>query len=494
MKKRLVAGAFAVGAMLAVGAETPTCPLPGEWELDEAVSDEFDGKTFDRTKWWNYLPGFPARMTYFNHGRNVEQKGGELILTCRREPEENLPFGWLEEGREPYSCGAAKSRRKAYLGYFEARMKGNSAAVRSAFWLYDPLSTQPRLKYSPGNVSEEIDICEIAGRHQKEDADMPYEVSLFTHHYITPYYEGVCNFMNTPLGFYKKLPFDPTADYHVYGLLWTKEEIVWYVDNQEYGRMTNTAFGGGGFPRPLHVVFDCEMIDGWNGCRCKTIDRATLPGTTRVDWFRHWLPKDARKRTIDVPKPAVPVKLDGNGSDAAWETAADPSDLLLLRRSGAEPASVPPCLSTEVKVLADDESFTFLVTAEEWAMAKRKLEATMPDGPAWGDDGVELCLQPPGTDSYYHIAVNAAGVVYDARCPGNDKTCDLGVTAKAGTSPTGWVLEIRVPAKGMRPLVRGEKWGFHFHRNVYSRGVLESVALNGAGAHDVSSFVPLAIK
>lgn len=280
---------FGMLASVAV-AEPAKCPLPGAWELDASVSDEFDGEAFDHGKWWDYLPGFMGRRTFIMHGRNVDQKDGELVLTCRREPEANLPYGWISEGREPYSCGAAKSRTKVRYGYFEARMKGNSAAVRSAFWLYDPLSDELWRKYAPGNVSEEIDICEIAGRHQPEDSQEPYLVSLFTHHYVTPYCEGICNAVNAALGSYKELPFDPSADYHVYGLLWTKDEIVWYVDNLEYARMPNTGLSLGGCNRPLHVVLDCEIIDGWNGCRCKTIDKATLPGVTRVDWIRRWTP------------------------------------------------------------------------------------------------------------------------------------------------------------------------------------------------------------
>lgn len=48
--------AFAVGA-----AEMPKCPLSGEWVLDADVSDEFDGPTLDKTKWWDYAPHLPGR-------------------------------------------------------------------------------------------------------------------------------------------------------------------------------------------------------------------------------------------------------------------------------------------------------------------------------------------------------------------------------------------------------------------------------------------------
>lgn len=44
------------------------------------------------------------------------------------------------------------------------------------------------------------------------------------------------------------------------------------------------------FPRPLHVVFDCEFAE-WNVARFKTLDLKTLPTVQKIDWFRHWIAK-----------------------------------------------------------------------------------------------------------------------------------------------------------------------------------------------------------
>ena len=53
-------------------------------------------------------------------------------------------------------------------------------------------------------------------------------------------------------------------------------------------RMSILAYGHGGFPRALHVVFDCEFAE-WNGARFKTLDLKTLPAVQKIDWFRHWV-------------------------------------------------------------------------------------------------------------------------------------------------------------------------------------------------------------
>ena len=271
-------------------AEEVKCPLPGEWKLDVENSDEFNGP-FDHTKWYDYLPhvfGRPGEFRFL--ARNVDQKDGNLLITAAKIPDEEVPYEARMDGMPGFTCGAAKSRRKMFRGYFEARIKVNPAAVRNAFWLYDPLSDNLKAKYSAGNVSEEIDVFEIAGQHQPEDAHLPYVLTMNTHHYITPYFEGICNNHNVPLGTSKVIDFCPSDDYHVYGLLWTAKELVWYVDNVEMARMNISAYGHGGFPRPLHVVFDCEFAES-NGGRIKTLDHKTLPTVQKIDWFRHWISK-----------------------------------------------------------------------------------------------------------------------------------------------------------------------------------------------------------
>jgi len=287
MKMRLLCCAAALVPLLAV-SEPVKCPLAGSWRLDVENSDEFGG-TFDHSKWYDYLPRFPGRPGEFRFlVRNVGQEDGDLLITADKVPDEEIPYEARMDGMPGFTCGAVKSRRKMFRGYFEARIRVNPAAVRNAFWLYDPLSDDLKAKYSAGNVSEEIDVFEIAGRHQPEDAHRPYVLTMNTHHYITPYYEAVCNNHNLPLGTNRKIDFCPSDDYHVYGLLWTERELVWYVDNVEMARMNISAYGHGGFPRPLHVVFDCEYAE-CNGARFKTLDLKTLPAVQRIDWFRHWI-------------------------------------------------------------------------------------------------------------------------------------------------------------------------------------------------------------
>ncbi|MBR4651882.1 MAG: family 16 glycosylhydrolase [Kiritimatiellae bacterium] len=277
--------------LAALASASAVCPLPGDWTLDTEVSDEFDGESLDKGKWWDYAPHWPGRPgVYRTLAKNVSQKDGELLLLTDKVPEAEIPYEARMDGMQGYTCALVKSRRKVRYGYFEARIKATPAAVRNAFWLYDPLSDDLKRKYSPGDFSEEIDICEILGRHQPGDASQEYRTSHFTHHYMTPYYEGVCNNQDVPLGVMKKLDFCPSAEYHTYGLLWTERELVWYIDNVESARMPTASYGNGGFRRPLHVVFDTE-VNNWSGAKVADLDARTLPAVQRIDWFRRWVRK-----------------------------------------------------------------------------------------------------------------------------------------------------------------------------------------------------------
>jgi len=145
--------------------------------------------------------------------------------------------------------------------------------------------------------------------------------------------------------------------------------------------------------------------------------------------------------------------------------------------------AVPDALKTSVGLVFDDQNLYFLVEAKEPHPEKMALKVTEKDGPVWTDDGVEIMIFSPSVENcYYHIAVNANGVVYDARCPGNDKKYDLGVEACGslcggragratlpadgrGTRPAcppsndgSWVLEIKVPTKEIYDIVEGDRW------------------------------------
>ena len=255
------------------------CPLV----FDEAASDEFDGEALDRAKWDDWVESFQGRRQGFLFSRdNVDVAEGELRLRARLLREDEKTFDNLARGFDTYATAIVKSKKKTFYGYYECRAKAMKAAVCNAFWLYDPLSDEPKKKYRPGDFSEEIDMFEIFGKEGTVKSDCRRAFYNTVHRLATPYLEG------RVLGGVERLPdkssrrkvdFDFADGYHVYGFLWTEREMKWYADGREMFSRPNDHFH-----RPMHVTFDCEIMYSWVG----EPDKADLPQTFSVDYFRHW--------------------------------------------------------------------------------------------------------------------------------------------------------------------------------------------------------------
>lgn len=266
--------------------QTFECPLSDaecQFVFDEKASDEFDGETLDRSKWDDWVESFQGRRSGFLFSRdNVDVANGELKLTARLLREDEKTFDNLARGFDTYATAIVKSKEKTFYGYYECRAKSMKAAVCNAFWLYDPLSDEPKKKYRPGDFSEEIDIFEIFGKEGSKKSDCARAFYNTVHRLGTPYLEG------RVLGSVEKLPekssrkkvdFDFADGYHEYGFLWTEKEMKWYADGVEMFSRPNDHFH-----RPMHVTFDCEIMYGWVG----EPDKADLPQTFSVQYFRYW--------------------------------------------------------------------------------------------------------------------------------------------------------------------------------------------------------------
>ncbi|MBO4708241.1 MAG: family 16 glycosylhydrolase [Kiritimatiellae bacterium] len=251
--------------------------------FDEKASDEFEGETLDRSKWDDWVESFQGRRSGFLFSRdNVALGRGQLHLTARLLRDDEKTLDNLARGFDTYATAIVKSKKKTFYGYYECRAKSMKAAVCNAFWLYDPLSDEPKKKYRPGDFSEEIDIFEIFGKEGSKPSDCARTFYSTVHRLGTPYLEG------RVLGSVEKLPdkssrkkvdFDFADGYHEYGFLWTEKEMKWYADGVEMFSRPNDHFH-----RPMHVTFDCEIMYDWVG----EPDKADLPQTFSIQYFRYW--------------------------------------------------------------------------------------------------------------------------------------------------------------------------------------------------------------
>lgn len=271
MKISLAAVVFAVAALSAAAAPPS---VPG---LSRAptFADEFDGTNLNDSVWTDWVASFQGRSAGFLFARdNVSVSGGSLNLAARLMRDDEKTVENLRRGFDTYATAYVRRKEKSFYGYYECRAKTMSSKVCNAFWLYDPLSDKPERKFRPGDFSEEIDMFEIFGSLRDWYGTV--------HCMKTPYLEGIVHAgaEKLPDKFRKvRLDFDPSADFHVYAFLWTKERLVWYIDGKEVFSRANDMFH-----RPLHVTFDCEIMYSWVG----EPDRSALPQVFTIDYFRYW--------------------------------------------------------------------------------------------------------------------------------------------------------------------------------------------------------------
>lgn len=238
-------------------------------------ADDFGGAALDEAKWTDWVASFPGRSAGFLFARdNVSVTNGCLSLTARRMRADERTVENLRRGFTTYATAYVRAKEKTSYGLYLCRARAMRSKVCNAFWLYDPLSDAPERKFRVGDFSEEIDIFEIFGSLRDWYGTV--------HRLKTPYLEGIVN------GGVETLPeksrkialaFDPAADFHEYGFLWTPTELTWFVDGEEAFARANDHFH-----RPLHVTFDCEIMYSWVG----EPEPAELPATFEIDWFRHW--------------------------------------------------------------------------------------------------------------------------------------------------------------------------------------------------------------
>ncbi len=178
-----------------------------------------------------------------------------LHLNARAEEPAGLP-----EGYHTYTTAAVKSRRTVCYGYFEIRCRPMKSRASSAFWFYR----------NTKEIWTEIDVFEICGVGEKWKRTYNMNVHVFH----TPEEKR-----HWSKGGKWTAPFDFADDFHVYGLLWDKDKITWYVDGKAVRSIDNTHWH-----QALHMNFDSETMPNWFGLP----DKRSLPSTFSIDYVRSW--------------------------------------------------------------------------------------------------------------------------------------------------------------------------------------------------------------
>lgn len=261
--RALVAVLMVISPALPQKLSLPAIPNGQDLELDtrfELVwSDEFEGDSLDRTKW-----GFPwwetERKGGYWHEDMVSVKDGNLVITTAyyEEPLENYYYDkWHEsinfdDYKEGWYTGCIETRGKfeqAY-GYFECRcILPKSSGMWSAFWMMnDGVSNVD----GSGQDGTEVDIFESM---YYKDKWWGAGDAIVTGIHYDGYGE---DHKGDSIG--KWFANNPYEEYNTYGVEWTPDEYIFYINGVETGRLST----GGVSQNPEYLILSCEVA-GANG-------------------------------------------------------------------------------------------------------------------------------------------------------------------------------------------------------------------------------------
>ena len=189
-----------------------------KWKL--YWSDEFSGQELDRDVWtpergtgWNGW-GNGEVQSYTDREKNLKVEDGKLVITALRE----------KYGTTDFTSARIKTQGKKHFKYgkIEARLKvegGNQKACWPAFWMMGDVPY-------PWPTCGELDIMEHAN-------DRPY-VSGAVHWQSVDASMMWSGMFDGRIYEFKNNKKNGINGWHTYGIIWDKDNITWYVDDEEF--------------------------------------------------------------------------------------------------------------------------------------------------------------------------------------------------------------------------------------------------------------------
>lgn len=136
---------FALTSLPFLRAADSASPLPPVQGYRLAWSEEFDGASFDTSRWAFRTD---ERMWSRQKAGNISVRDGKLILSVKKEP----------SGEKQYSGAGIISRQRFLHGYYEARLNvPPGAGWHTSFWL---MRHDDKGDTDPAKTLQELDICE----------------------------------------------------------------------------------------------------------------------------------------------------------------------------------------------------------------------------------------------------------------------------------------------------------------------------------------------
>lgn len=239
-------------------APIPSANIPVGYQF--VFGDEFDASNLDGNKWEYRYPNTKYLAGFTDEGSVVQTGDGYLHLVTRFEANKFL-------------IGMIQSKQKFQYGYFEARIRFQRLqGHHGAFWLQSPLFGQ--FLDNAGKSGAEIDIIEFFGTGRSEE-DAQHNV------YWNPYNSPQRQHRQRNLNIRRNSGVELSEDFHLFALLWTEYEYVFFIDGVETWRLNE-----GISQVPQHIILSLVTAE-WENQR---LDASLLPDEMLVDYVRVYAP------------------------------------------------------------------------------------------------------------------------------------------------------------------------------------------------------------
>ena len=211
-------------------SDYPVTPLGEELSLDGyslVFEDEFEGNSLDTDIWEYRVEG--GGNGRFESATQAKVEGGNLIMTGEYLTEGRYGEGW-------YACDI-QIKKKYCKGYFEIKCKcSETADFWSAFWIQAEHPYDHDIsKGGPGGA--ELDIFESCDSGSK---DRLRKNSVVQTIHCNGYDDNPDKLDSRILGKFKT--GDIYNEYATFGLKWTDDEYIFYINGVESAR---SSFGNG---------------------------------------------------------------------------------------------------------------------------------------------------------------------------------------------------------------------------------------------------------
>ncbi|NJB83524.1 family 16 glycosylhydrolase [Wenyingzhuangia aestuarii] len=290
---------FVCGISVQAQSGPPEPPIGKRWVMNPDFSDEFNGDKLDASKWYDYHPKWKGREPGLFLASQVSVKNGYMQIKGEKLKKDTIVKAYGRELTFNIAGGAVVSKKAAFLGYYECRVKAAATTMSTTFWF----STDGVEKGPNGcdKYGQEWDIQECIGRSGDFLGNhFANGMNSNGHFWYTDCNKKKHDLRAPAVKFHHNEL--ASKDFHVYGGWWKNEkQASFYYDDREPKHMKfYDQVVGKPFNRPMYMRMVSETYPfPWIELPTDKELADPTKNTVYYDWVRGYDLVDVRAKNVD---------------------------------------------------------------------------------------------------------------------------------------------------------------------------------------------------